>query len=37
LPRLLEIQHFESREIAEKAATLERLLETYAPAPDARG
>jgi len=37
LPRLLEIQHFESREIAEKAAALERLLEAYAPAPDARG
>lgn len=37
LPRLLEIRHFESREIAEKAVTLERLLEAYAPAPGAGG
>jgi hypothetical protein len=37
LSRLLEIQHFESREIVEKAATLERLLEAYAPAPDVGG
>ena len=33
LPRLFEIQHFESREIAGKARDVERLLEDYAPAP----
>jgi hypothetical protein len=33
LPRLFEIRHFESREIADKAQILEGLLDEYAPAP----
>lgn len=33
LPRLFEIQHFESQEIAHKAKDVERMLENYAPAP----
>jgi hypothetical protein len=35
LPRLFEIQRFESAEIADKAQQVEQLLEEYAPAPDA--
>ncbi len=33
LPRLFEIKQFESGEIADKAKTLEDLLEKYAPSP----
>ena len=34
LPRLFEIKQFESGEIADKAKTLEDLLEKYAPSPE---
>jgi hypothetical protein len=34
LPRLFEIQQFESPEIGEKAREVEQLLERYAPEPD---
>jgi predicted nucleotidyltransferase len=34
LPRLLEIEHFESPEIGEKAREVEQLLAEYAPEPD---
>ena len=37
LPRLFEIQHFESQEIAHKAKDVERMLEDYAPAPGGPG
>lgn len=35
LSHLLEIRHFESHEIADKAREVEQLLEEYAPAPNA--
>jgi predicted nucleotidyltransferase len=35
LPRLFEIGRFESDELIEKGRLVERLLETYAPAPEA--
>ncbi len=34
LPRLFEIQHFESPEIGAKAREVEQMLEQYAPEPD---
>ena len=35
LTHLFEIRRFEGAELAERGKAVERLLETYAPAPDA--